>query len=499
MKRLIFISAFILIASWTRAEGTPDYLEVLMNREVTDMTMPHVVDGAAERYLLYDDIKHRVQYDLLSALASRQAGDYSRAFDHIMNAQKLTGNDPDDYTSGMIWMGRYLMSQYINDYQTAVEQALKASECFENIGEGRVDYENYLLEAVRGYVLLGRYDLALTILAGMSDMPEYILAKFYDTQINIYRHTDRLKVPSVLEKMQAEIPANYIYWLNIAYTYSLLGDYSKAIDALDKYRHYNHMFGESAAYHGVRANILEGLGRTGEALDSYKIYASQVEDGYRELIDSDILKKEEQMKAEIERLKYRQVIVVLASSVLMVLLIAYIVLYRLRLRQKAYSEMAARAEEEVERLRLLYENKTLDKELRDALIERLKIFNQFTISKISPNYSERPAEEELRKLIASKDTFLESTCRAFEAVHPEFTAFLAGCNLTERERGCCCLCCMGMRGNEIAAYMGLTDQSYYNFSSNIRRKLGLKEYKTNLDIFLREKMTEFNVSSQHIV
>ena len=49
--------------------------------------------------------------------------------------------------------------------------------------------------------------------------------------------------------MQAEIPANYIYWLNIAYTYSLLGDYSKAIDALDKYRHYNHMFGESAAYH----------------------------------------------------------------------------------------------------------------------------------------------------------------------------------------------------------------------------------------------------------
>ena len=224
-----------------------------------------------------------------------------------------------------------------------------------------------------------------------------------------------------------------------------------------------------------------------------------MEDGYRELIDSDILKKEEQMKAEIERLKYRQVIVVLVSSVLMVLLIAYIVLYRLRLRQKAYSEMAARAEEEVERLRLLYENKTLDKELRDALIERLKIFNQFTLSKISPNYSERPAEEELRKLIASKDTFLESTCRAFEAVHPEFTAFLAGCNLTERERGCCCLCCMGMRGNEIAAYMGLTDQSYYNFSSNIRRKLGLKEYKTNLDIFLREKMTEFNVSSQHIV
>ena len=45
---------------------------------------------------------------------------------------------------------------------------------------------------------------------------------------------------------------------------------------------------------------------------------------------------------------------------------------------------------------------------------------------------------------------------------------------------------MGMRGTEIAAYMGLTDQSYYNFSGVIRKKLGLMEYKTKLDIFFRE-------------
>ena len=51
---------------------------------------------------------------------------------------------------------------------------------------------------------------------------------------------------------------------------------------------------------------------------------------------------------------------------------------------------------------------------------------------------------------------------------------------------------MGMRGTEIAAYMGLTDQSYYNFSGVIRKKLGLMEYKTKLDIFLREKLVQLN-------
>ena len=122
----------------------------------------------------------------------------------------------------------------------------------------------------------------------------------------------------------------------------------------------------------------------------------------------------------------------------------------------------------------------------------MEVFNRLTLSKISPNFSSKEAEEELRALIAAKDTFLESTCRTFEALHPDFASFLINCGLTKRERGCCCLYCMGMRGNEIAAYMGLAEQSYYNFSSIIRKKLGLKEYKTNLDFFLRDKMAELD-------
>lgn len=51
---------------------------------------------------------------------------------------------------------------------------------------------------------------------------------------------------------------------------------------------------------------------------------------------------------------------------------------------------------------------------------------------------------------------------------------------------------MGMKGNEIAAYMGLADRSYYNFSSTIRKKLGLTEYKTNLDFYLRSKLNELD-------
>ena len=241
------------------------------------------------------------------------------------------------------------------------------------------------------------------------------------------------------------------------------------------------------------------MGRYDEALKSHKRYIDGVEAKFQELLDSDMLLKEQQNEAEISVLNHRHQLVIAGMSVLillLMLLVGFLIMrHRLSVKKKevaTYSELMMKAEEEIGRLKEMYENKTLDKDLREALIQRIEVFNRLTLSKISPNFSSQEAEEELRALISAKDTFLESTCRTFEALHPGFTVFLASCNLTERERGCCCLYCMGMRGNEIAAYMGLADQSYYNFSSIIRKKLGLKEYKTNLDFFLRDKMAELD-------
>ena len=437
-------------------------------------------------------------YNILSAFAERQAGNYSAAYDYIMAAQNIDESVGDDYTSGMIWFGKFLMSQYVDNYQAAVEQVLKASSKFES---ANLDYNIYVLDAVRSYIILGRYEIAETMLADMnlmkSGMSHVALSKYYDTLLNLYRHTDITKIKDVIELMQVELRDVDIYWLNVSYSLSLIGEQEAAISALNKHMQFIDRFGESAAYYGVSAYVMENTRKYEEAIGYYKKYIDALQDVYQERLDSGLLLKEEQMNAEILKLKSRHVLMMLSLSLFILLILVSIVISRYRnrlaVKQKeveSYAEMLQKAEIEKARLNLMYENKALDKALRDALLQRLNVFNKFTISKMSPNYSEKHAEEELRRLIDSKDTFLESTCRAFEAVHPKFAAFLVSCGLTERERGCCFLYCMGMRGNEIAAYMGLTDQSYYNFSSTVRRKLGLKEYKTNLDRFLRDKMNE---------
>lgn len=473
-------------------------LDVLMNREVTEMSMFRINEDASEHYLQHDDLNSRLMYNIFSAFAERQAGNYSMAYDYIMAAQKIDDRGGNDYTSGMIWLGKFLMSQYVNNYQAAVEQAFKASSKFEGTN---IDYNIYMLDAIRSCMILGRYEAAEAMLAEMEqrkqEMSHMTLSKYYDTLLNLYRNTDTAKIRNVIRLMRAELREVDIYWLNVSYSLSLIGEQEAAVSALEKHKQFIDRFGESAAYYGVSAYVLENTGHHKEAMEYYRKYIDSLQETYQEILDSGLLLKEEQMKAEIIRLKSRHGMMVLSMGMIILVLLVSFVMYnyrnRLAIKQKEvefYAEMLQKAEDEKARLNLMYENKSLDRTLRDALLQRLKVFDKFTLSKMSPNYSEKLAEEELRRLIDSKDTFLESTCRAFEAVHPKFAAFLVGCDLTERERGCCFLYCMGMRGNEIAAYMGLTDQSYYNFSSTIRKKLGLKEYKTNLDRFLRDKMNE---------
>lgn len=513
MKRLLLIPLTVVLFSCrqTSQDRVSDitsiqteyscYLDLLLNKEMTEMTMPFFVDESAERYHKKGDIQSLIDYNILKSLSLRQAGNYSEAYDYLYSAQKLSCGQNDEYSSELIWLGKYLMSQYMHNYQRAVEEAMEMAGHFQRHGTRYIDYPNYLLEAIRSHVIIGEYEKAAAIMQvlepSIAESFSRTRYKYYDTWLNIYRKTDCSRIDDILETIFAEIPPSSIHWLNIAYTYYLTGRYDDAEEALDNYRSYNSRFENSTAYWGVGAHIMEGMGRQSEALQYLKRYQSETEKEYRMLLDSGILNKEQEMMAEMERMKSRHAYIILGLSIFALLLLSimiYIVLkHRLMIKQKEvseYSSMAARAEEEVKKLQILYKNKTLDKNLRSALSDRITIFNKLILGKMIPNYPADGVDDELKELLKSTDTFLESTCRTFEALHPEFASYLANCNLTERERGCCCLYCMGMKGNEIAAYMGLADRSYYNFSSTIRKKLGLTEYKTNLDFYLRDKLRE---------
>ena len=496
MRRIELIFTLLIMLSCGKLDkysGTSshillDYdLEILMNKEMTDMTIPYAHKSTAEEYLSFNTPKATLIYHLLSIFIERQNNDYAGIYNHIEQAQSIDEKYWNDHNAGMICIGKFIINQHINDYKEAINDALKATESFQKSEYSQHDYLNFRLEAARGYIIIKEYEKSIELLDEVSkaydNMHDILKAKYYDTLLNLYRQSDTWRIRDILKTIESEIPNEYVYWLNISYSYSLIEDFDNALKALNNYLIYNHKSGKSAAYYGVAAHISEKTGNEAVALENIKMYHQKTEEEYRQIINSGILLKEEKSKQEYYDARSRKTIEILLISAFFTFVIITIV-FAANKRKINFKN------KEIQRLELMYENKTLDKELRKALKERLDIFNHITISKLCPNIPTKKAEEELEKLLMSKDSFLESTCKAFEALHPEFSSFLCNKNLTERERGCCCLYCMGMHGNEIAAYMGLTEQSYYNYSSNIRKKLGLTEYKTNLDIYLRKKIAE---------
>ncbi|MBD5216137.1 MAG: hypothetical protein HDS78_06460 [Bacteroidales bacterium] len=143
-----------------------------------------------------------------------------------------------------------------------------------------------------------------------------------------------------------------------------------------------------------------------------------------------------------------------------------------------------RLENESESLReLLCERTHIDEAIRSIIRDRLSLLNSIIAKDITKNESYgQPYINFLEKVKKDKVEFLNSTRAAFSASHPNFIKYLEQCGLSDTEINCCCLYAIGMRGKEVAEYTQY--KRLYNMSSTIRKKLGLGEHDTNLNLYI---------------
>ena len=152
------------------------------------------------------------------------------------------------------------------------------------------------------------------------------------------------------------------------------------------------------------------------------------------------------------------------------------------IRNKWLKRDIERLEKEKEMLSGMKEEGVLNDEMKMLLEERLNVLNGFITAHISGNCSEK-AYDELERLMSDRNSFIESTRMSFIIGHPRFLIYL-------KEIGYCCLHAIGLRGKEIVAY--LNSRSYYNASSAIRKKLGLNEHDTNINLYIQKLLKEID-------
>ena len=116
--------------------------------------------------------------------------------------------------------------------------------------------------------------------------------------------------------------------------------------------------------------------------------------------------------------------------------------------------------------------------------------NTFFTAYITNNIDiDRKASKEIENVLANKDAFIISTKLAYAGSHPQFVKYLEEKGLTDWEIGYCCLYIIGLKGKEIGSFIKM--QSHYNISSEIRVKLGINEHDTNLGLYIKKLLKDF--------
>lgn len=339
----------------------------------------------------------------------------------------------------------------------------------------------------------------------------------------------------------------------IAQGYSKIGEYDKALALLSGISMSESTW-DSLKYASVKIDILERQGKHEQALSLYKDYSAMLERYQKELLSQDLLFSDKKHHLEMKNLmnirdKDRIIGLTLCSIFVLVILVGW-QYYRgylsrtkrvlaekenenLRLEQDNLRKEKEKAELERDKKTLEADNLEKDKKRleaeqrqheleatnlrleisqleseRDHLRElqkeqselakpiqkviksRLDMLNGLLAKEITRNdsYAE-PYNKWIEAIRNDKKKFMDSTRLAFTASHPKFMEHLEQCGLTADEINYLCLYAIGLRGKEVGEYIQM--KRHYIISHEIRMKLGIDEHETNIGIYIRRLMKDF--------
>ena len=234
--------------------------------------------------------------------------------------------------------------------------------------------------------------------------------------------------------------------------------------------------------------LLAGCTRKEEAHPRPDISIAADSAAYIEMLEKEITQKVLEKERSTRSMMLTVIILIVIVASVAVDRIA-ISKRKTEIRNKWLKRDIERLEKEKNMLSGMKEEGVLNDEMKMLLEERLNVLNGFITAHISGNCSEK-AYDELERLMSDRNSSIESTRMSFIIGHPRFLIYLKEKGLTDLEIGYCCLHAIGLRGKEIVAY--LNSRSYYNASSAIRKKLGLNEHDTNINLYIQKLLKEID-------
>lgn len=484
-----------------------------LDKNYMDTTTFDVLQPAIDYYFKHGNPDEQLRTYYYQGRIYQNQGDDDSAMRSFMNGCELRQR-----VSDSLLLAHTLVAQgvlYLKQYKTSefIHNNLDAANLYEALGKGVFAIRSYT-NAMDGYVILNDKSAADSLLSicvplvqKYPDGEDYLflslssyiveLCSLDDIKAFLYNYQDR-----ELSKDET---------MNFAYGYSKIGEYDKALALLSGISPSESTW-DSLKYVSVKFEILEKQGRYEQALNSYKDFSAMLGRYQKDLLSQDLLFSDKKHQLEMKNLMEIQVrdrIIwgTLCGLFCLGILVSWLY-YRgylsrtkrilaekenenLRLEQANLKLEIAQLEGERDHLKELQrEQSELARPIRDVIKNRLDMLNGLLAKEITNNASyAEPYNKWIETIHNDKKKFMDSTRLAFAASHPKLMEYLEQHGLSTDEINYLCLYAIGLRGKEVGEYIQL--KRHYIISHEIRMKLGIGEHDTNIGLYIRRLMKDF--------
>lgn len=505
-----------------------------LDKNCIDTTTFDVLQPAIDYYIKHGTPDEQLRTYYYQGRIYQNQGDDDSAMCSFMNGSDLGESVTDSLllahtlvAQGTLYLKQYKISEFIHNN-------IEAAKLYGAIGREALAIKSYT-NVLDGYVMTNDKQAADSILSicvplvqKNPDGEAFLFPSILSYTINFGSPKEIKEFLTEYQDMEPTTDDAMI----IAQGYSKIGEYDKALALLSGISMSESTW-DSLKYASVKIDILERQGKHEQALNLYKDYSAMLERYQKELLSQDLLfadkKHHLEMKSLMEiRDKDRIIGLTLCSIFVLVILVGW-QYYRgylgrtkrvlaekenenLKLEQDNLRKEKEKAELERDKKTLEADNLRLEisqleserdhlkelqreqselaKPIQKVIKSRLDMLNGLLAREITRNdsYAE-PYNKWIETIRNDKKKFMDSTRLAFAASHPRFMEYFEQRGLTADEINYLCLYAIGLRGKEVGEYIQM--KRHYIISHEIRKKLGIDEHETNIGLYIRRLMKDF--------
>jgi tetratricopeptide (TPR) repeat protein len=446
---------------------------------------------AMDFYLKKGNPDEKLRTFYLMGRICENTGDFQGAMESYVKGLAEASGTKDAATAAKMHYAKGNMHRSLRQWDKHVLHMKEAAALFEECGDYTLCFDSWA-NVFSGYVAMESREDAAQVLENLQTMADSEnpneLSLLYESKVAFAgEFVGKQALAELLQEYVEVVPHSYVGWLTVAEKRLEMKDLHGCRQALDSYCLYS--MDRSMKYHHIASRLYEEYGDAEAAVEHYSMYVSASDSVGKALLLNDT-KFIEERYALMREARVRKMTSLLAAGFIVLLAgVIAVIVYRLKVRLKendSYRQQCQMLMQEKSTLaQTLEESLVLNGDMKGIVRERLALLNKFLAANITENWkADKSAQQQMDELLSNREEFIASTISAFEASHPSFMSYLKGRGLTEKELGYCCLYAIGLNGKEVGAFTKMS--RHYIVNSEIRKKLGLSEQKTNLDKYIQQ-------------